>query len=971
MPQATDAVWLSVLPDMKGFGPALAKGASSDAEKAGKEAGGRFGKAALAATAAIAGGAVLATKALYNIGATFDDMADTIRVGTGASGKALDGLVGVAKNVGKNVPASFEQIGTTVADLNTRLGLTGPTLEKLSSQFLEAGRILGEEIDVKSVTASFSAFGVEGKQTTTAMDQLFRVSQATGVGMNELASNMARNGVVAKQLGFGFEETASLLGVLDKAGVNSRAVMSSMSAGLVKLAKDGEDPQDAFKRVTSELQSFLDSGDKAAALDLAGQVFGTRGAAQMIAALESGKVNLEDLAGAAGMSEDTILGVAEETMDMSEQWQLFKNQAMLAIEPVASRVFGIFGDGMKWINDHGVPALKNMATWVKENATWLVPLGAALGGAAVAIAAVAAATKAWAAIQAAFNVVMAANPIGIVVVALAALAAALVVAYKRSDTFREIVDKAWAHVKQAVSVAWNGVIKPVLKALVDYFQNVVFPVYRALWANVVKPVFEQVKRAISDAWNGWIKPALSAMKTYLTEVVFPVWRFLWEKVIRPVMTQVGEKIRDVWVNVIRPTFEVLRDFITDKVAPAFKTGVEAIGKIWAGLRSAARKPVEFIVNTVYMKGIRPVINALPGVGDLPSASFATGGYTGPGGKYQPAGVVHAGEYVFSAEATRGRVGMLDALHRQMRGYASGGYVIPAPGSWNAHSGYGYPAYDINVPGSGDYGNPVRAWADGRVSFAGFITRPDGSPSYGNTIVLAHPGGGSTLYAHLSRIGVGSGVGVKRGQLIGNVGSTGNSTGPHLHFEMRGSVPNFSGMAGVAASSNPLEKFAEAIEAAKAFASNIGGWTKRVAGMGLWGDMFAGMTRSIAGGVRGWVNDKIPGPGPIPDLFDRGGWLMPGAIGVNHTNTPEPVFTDAQWATLRHATRSSLAGISGPRGDSLAVAMEAGFDRLEKRLHADLAAVAHAAGSSGPDRVVAGVGASLRGAVGDAARGRRG
>src|SRR5690606_17332568 len=125
MPQATDAVWISVLPDMSRFGSGLAAGASSAATAEGTATGRNYGKALLAGVAVVAGGAALATKALYNIGATFDDVADTIRVGTGATGDALDGLIDSAKNVGKNVPAEFDAIGTTIADLNTRLGLSG------------------------------------------------------------------------------------------------------------------------------------------------------------------------------------------------------------------------------------------------------------------------------------------------------------------------------------------------------------------------------------------------------------------------------------------------------------------------------------------------------------------------------------------------------------------------------------------------------------------------------------------------------------------------------------------------------------------------------------------------------------------------------------------------------------------------------------------------------------------------------
>ncbi|MGZ4713446.1 MAG: M23 family metallopeptidase, partial [Acidimicrobiia bacterium] len=77
-----------------------------------------------------------------------------------------------------------------------------------------------------------------------------------------------------------------------------------------------------------------------------------------------------------------------------------------------------------------------------------------------------------------------------------------------------------------------------------------------------------------------------------------------------------------------------------------------------------------------------------------------------------------------------------------------------------------------------YGAPVRAAATGTVVVAGVIS------GYGNAIVIDHGNGLATLYGHLSRFSVHQGVHVTVGQTIGAVGNTGNSTGPHLHFEVR-------------------------------------------------------------------------------------------------------------------------------------------------------------------------------------------
>lgn len=348
--------WVRLVPSMDGVSESITK-EFVPAEKAGAESGKKTGSAFAAqvkgalGVAAIGAAVVAGFKGLYEVGSIFDEVTDTIRVGTGAQGDALEGLVQVAKNVGTSVPASFDQIGSTVADLNTRLGLSGETLTTVSAQYLEAGRILEDDVDIDATTAAFNAFGIEGEAVSGAMDSLFQVAQATGTSMNDLASGAQGAAPALQNLGFSFEDSVSLLGSLDKAGLNSASMMSSLSKGLVNLAKDGEEPQAAFERVTGEIQGFVDAGDTASALDLASQVFGTKGASQFVGALQDGVLNLEDLQSAVGTTGDTILGVADETADAGEQWQMLKNKALTALEPIGTALFNAVGDGLGFVND--------------------------------------------------------------------------------------------------------------------------------------------------------------------------------------------------------------------------------------------------------------------------------------------------------------------------------------------------------------------------------------------------------------------------------------------------------------------------------------------------------------------------------------------------------------------------------------------------------------------------------------------
>lgn len=105
-------------------------------------------------------------------------------------------------------------------------------------------------------------------------------------------------------------------------------------------------------------------------------------------------------------------------------------------------------------------------------------------------------------------------------------------------------------------------------------------------------------------------------------------------------------------------------------------------------------------------------------------------------------------------------------------------VITSPFGYRIHPIYGrqilHSGMDIGV----DYGTPVKAALDGVVVEADWIS------GYGNTVIIDHGNGMTTLYGHNERLNVETGQNVKQGDIIAYAGSTGNSTGPHVHFEIR-------------------------------------------------------------------------------------------------------------------------------------------------------------------------------------------
>ena len=179
--------------------------------------------------------------------------------------------------------------------------------------------------------------------------------------------------------------------------------------------------------------------------------------------------------------------------------------------------------------------------------------------------ATAAASKAMAAAQWLVNAALAANPIGLVIVGLVALGAGLVLAYKKSETFRNIVQGAWRGIQTAADFAWNRVLKPALAALGRGLEQA--------WADA-----QTFGRIIGQVWGA----------------VRGAFEFAWNRVIKPILGFYADNLARAWGTM--------------------QTFGRVIGNVWSDIRSLFIGGVRTIVNT-WLTGVERILQIggkLPG-----------------------------------------------------------------------------------------------------------------------------------------------------------------------------------------------------------------------------------------------------------------------------------------------------------------------------------------------------------------------
>ena len=414
----------------------------------------------------------------------FDEGRDTVIKLTGATGEMAKELTQSYSNVAKSIVADGEDIGSAIGEVNTRFGINGEKLEKLSTQYLKFSQITGADV-VSSIDDTQKALSAYGKTVDDAagfLDALAKTSQQTGVDTATLTNGIISNATAFQEMGLSLEQAVAFMGQLETSGANSETVLNGMRKALKNSASEGKNLDQALMDLQNEILNGTNGMD---GLNAAYELFGKSGD-QIYGAIKNGTLSFQDLTSAVTSAGGAVDDTFNETLDATDrvklQLQGLKVTAAELIDkflqengPAIENVIAMVVDGMGKI----MPLVGDL---VKVLPT-LVPIIAAVGAGLATFKIVSVITalvsgfqtfftviKAGQGIMAAMNAVMAANPIGLIVTAIAALVAGFIALWNTSEDFRNFWIGLWEGIKKAAAgvVEW---LTDVFEGIVNFFKD--------------------------------------------------------------------------------------------------------------------------------------------------------------------------------------------------------------------------------------------------------------------------------------------------------------------------------------------------------------------------------------------------------------------------------------------------------------------------------------------------------------------
>ena len=606
-----------------------------------------------------------------NVGKTFDSSMSQVAAVSGASAEDMELLRDKAKEMGSTTKFTASEAANAfnymaMAGWKTEDMLGG--IDGILNLAAASGSDLATTSDI--VTDALTAMGYSAKDAGRLADVMAAASANANTNVEMMGHTFQYAAPIAGALGYSMEDTAVAIGLManagikaDKAGTALRSILTRLSAPPKECAEamdelgismtDSEGNMKSLDQIMQDLRGAFDGLSETEQTAAAKHLAGAEAMSGLLAIVNAAPEDFNKLSDAVANSEGAAQQMADTMLD-----NLGGDMTLLSskLEGVQLAIYEKFEPALR----AGVAVLDDLLDAVQFVIDHSTEFIAVLGGMAAAVGSYVAyttaikimengwksltiVTKAQAAAQAVLNAVMNANPIGLVIAAIAGLVTAFVILWNKSEKFRAFWIGLWNKVKKvasaagdaikkffsgawdAIKKAWNGAVSFFTK-IWNGIKNVFSTVgafFSGLWENV-KSIFSTVAAWINDnvfqpivafftpiidffrtafeiifqlaegCWN-LIKILWEVAATWFNDhVITPVAKFfkgLWDG-IKTAASTAWNAIKAVW-NVVSGWF---KDHIITPVASVFKT-------LWNGIKTAA---------TTAWNGIKSVWNAVSG-----------------------------------------------------------------------------------------------------------------------------------------------------------------------------------------------------------------------------------------------------------------------------------------------------------------------------------------------------------------------
>ena len=415
--------FVQVMPSMEGATSNITNALTGAMGEAGDLAGGKFGSifsgkvgGALKTIGPMIAGA-FAVDALASSFAEVEEGLNNLKKATGATGEAAKELESVYLDVSTKVVGSFEDIGSAVGEINTRLGLQGEDLEKASEAMMKYAKVTGQDATqaTQDVASMMRNVGIPSEELANTLGKLTVAGQQAGIDVSSLANNVTKYNAVMKQLGLTTDEQIALMAKFEVSGADAASILNAMKKGVASWAKEGKDARVEFENFVKGVQDgTVTAGD-------AVEIFGSKGGLSMFEAAQKGQLSFEDMfSSISEASSENLDEIYRDTLTASEKFELMGKSLQVGffeimepivdaispyiddiveavrggvelvvgiVEPFAALISEIisalkepieevFGTAFTWIKENVFPALKELGSFI---GSILSPILTALG----------------------------------------------------------------------------------------------------------------------------------------------------------------------------------------------------------------------------------------------------------------------------------------------------------------------------------------------------------------------------------------------------------------------------------------------------------------------------------------------------------------------------------------------------------------------------------------------------------------